>query len=37
MWQQQHLASELESDLQNTVEWGSKCVIYFNTKKSQHV
>ena len=37
MWQQQHLASELESDLQNVVEWSSKCVIYFNTKKSQHV
>ena len=30
MWQQLKLASKLESDLQETVEWGKKWLIDFN-------
>ena len=31
------MASELESDLQNTVEWGKKWFVDFNARKSQLV
>ena len=33
LWQQQELASELESDLRDTVDWGSKWLVDFNAKK----
>ena len=33
LWQQLELASELESDLQDTVDWGRKWLIDFNTGK----
>ena len=32
-WQQLELASELESNLRDTVEWGRKWLVDFNTKK----
>ena len=31
LWQQLELASELESDLQDTVDWGRKWLVDFNT------
>ena len=34
LWQQLELASELESDLQDTVEWGKKWLLYFNVGKT---
>ena len=37
LWQQLELASELESDLQDTVDWGRKWLIDFNTGKTQLV
>ena len=37
MWQQLELASELESDLQDIVDWGRKCLYDFNAGKSQLV
>ena len=37
MWQQLELASKLESDLQDTVEWGRKWLVDFNTRKTQAV
>ena len=37
MWQQLELASELESDLRNTVEWGKKWLVNFNAGKTQMV
>ena len=37
LWQQLELASELESDLQNTVDWGKKWLIDFNAGKTQLV
>ena len=37
MWQQLELASELESDLQDTVDWGRKWLVDFNTGKTQLV
>ena len=37
MWQQLELASELESDLQDTVDWGRKCLVNFNAGKTQLV
>ena len=37
MWQQLELASELESDLQVTVDWGKKWLIDFNAAKTQLV
>ena len=37
MWQQLELASELESDLRNTVDWGNKWFIDFNAGKTQLV
>ena len=37
MWQQLELASELESDLSDTVDWGRKWLVDFNAGKSQLV
>ena len=37
LWQQLELASELESDLGDTVDWGKKWLIDFNTGKTQLV
>ena len=37
MWQQLELASELESDLQDTVDWGRKWLADFNAGKTQLV
>ena len=35
LWQQLELASELESDLQGTVDWGKKWLVDFNAGKTQ--
>ena len=37
LWQQLELASELESDLRETVEWGRKWLVDFNAGKTQLV
>ena len=37
LWQQPELASELESDLQDTVDWGKKWLVDFNAGKTQLV
>ena len=37
LWQQLELASELESDLQDTVDWGKKRLADFNVGKTQLV
>ena len=37
MWQQLELASELESDLQDTVDLGKKWLVDFNARKTQLV
>ena len=37
LWKQLELASELESDLQDTVDWGSKSLVDFNAGKTQLV
>ena len=37
LWQQLELASELESDIQDTVDWGKKWLVDFNTGKTQLV
>ena len=37
MWQQFELASELESDLRDTVDWGKKWLVDFNAGKTQLV
>ena len=37
MWQQLELASELESDLRDTVDWGRKWIVDFNAGKTQLV
>ena len=37
LWQQPELASELESDLQDTVDWGKKWLVHFNARKTQLV
>ena len=37
LWQQLELASELESDLQDTVDWGKKWLVNFNVEKTQLV
>ena len=37
LWQQLELVSELESDLQDTVEWGRKWLVDFNAGKTQLV
>ena len=35
LWQQLQLASELESDLQETLDWGRKGLVDFNAGKTQ--
>ena len=37
LWQQLESASELESDLQDTVDWGRKWPFYFNAAKTKLV
>ena len=37
LWQQLELTSELESDLQDTVDWGKKWLLDFNARKTQLV
>ena len=37
LWQQLELASELESDLRDTVDWGKKWVVDFSAGKTQLV
>ena len=37
LWQQLELASELESDLQDTVDWVKKWLVDFNAGKTQLV
>ena len=37
VWQQLELASELESDLQDTVDWGRNWLVYFTAGKTQLV
>ena len=37
LWQQLELASELESDLRDTVDWGRKWLVDFNVGESQLV
>ena len=37
LWKQLALASELESDLQDNVDWGRKWLVDFNTGKTQLV
>ena len=37
LWQQLELASELESDLRNTVDWGRKWLVDFNAGKTELV
>ena len=34
LWQQHELASELESDLRDTLDWGKKWLVDFNAGKS---
>ena len=36
-WQQLELASEVESERQDTVDWDKKWLIYFNARKTQLV
>ena len=37
LWQQLESASELESDLRETVDWGKKWLVDFNAGKTQLV
>ena len=37
LWQLLELASELESDLQDTVDWDKKLLVNFNVEKTQLV
>ena len=37
LWQKLELASELESDLRETVDWGRKWLVDFSTGKTQLV
>ena len=37
LWQQLELVSELESDLQDTVDWGRKCLVNCNAGKTHLV
>ena len=37
MWQQLELASELESDLWDIVDWGKNCLVDFSARKTQLV
>ena len=34
LWQQLELASELESDLQDTVDWGRRWIVDFSAGKT---
>ena len=34
LWQQLELASELEFDLRDTVDWGRKCLVDFNAGRT---
>ena len=35
LWQHLELVSELESDLEDTVDWGKKWLVDFNARKTQ--
>ena len=37
LWQQLEFASELESDLRDTVDWGRKWFVDFSARKTQFV
>ena len=37
LWQQLGLASELKSDLRDTVNWGTMVLVHFNAGKTQLV
>ena len=37
LWKQLELASERESDLRDTVDWGRKWLVDFNVRKTQLV
>ena len=37
MWKQVEMSSDLESDLKDTVEWGNRWLVSFNTGKAQLV
>ena len=37
LWQQHELASELESDLRDTMDWGKKWLVDFNAGKTRLV
>ena len=37
LWQQIELASEIESDLRETVDWGRKWLVDFNAGKTRLV
>ena len=37
LWQQIELASEIDSDLRDTVDWGKKWLVHFNAGKTQLV
>ena len=37
LWQQLELASELESDIRDTVGWGRRCLVDFNAEITQLV
>ena len=37
LWQELELASEIKSDLQDTVKWGKKCLADLNVGKTQLV
>ena len=37
LWQQLELASELESDIRDTVAWGRRCLVDFNAEITQLV
>ena len=37
LWEQLELASELESDLRDTLDWGRKWFVDFNARKTQLV
>ena len=37
LWEQLELASELESDLRDTMNWGRKWLVHFNAGRTQLV
>ena len=37
LWQQPDLASQLKSELRDTVDWGKKWLVHFNVGKTQLV